>query len=281
MPLDPPLICLHTYAYMFMYIHTYVKMSVYVCDIFVHTHTYLSIYIHVCACIHIHVYTQIHTYAHKYMCICVSYITHIYIYVCTHTQNICYVWCMLGTPNRYVHIFRHIHIHLCVYIYTLQTHTYTFIFVSCVYIYNTNMYVCMAHTCIYIRVLLYMYVCMCVKGVCVHVCKTVLIPWRTNACLSPLQWCMEINHNIPCCLESFVPECVLFWDLTESSQTGWCPVWAARKTRELLELKIALGLMAWALTEPGKVLELRGGEHNHQQRADGVTHDVTIPRGWE
>ena len=131
------------------------------------------------------------------------------------------------------------------------------------------------HTCIVICV------CVCVWRVCVHVCKTVLVPWGTNACLSPPQWCLEINRNIPCCLESFVPECVLFWDLTESSQTGWFPVWAARKTRDLLELKIALGLMAWALTEPGKVLELRGGEHNHQQHADGVTHDVTIPRGWE
>ena len=115
------------------------------------------------------------------------------------------------------------------------------------------------HTCIGVCVCVC--VCVLIVGVCVCVCKTVLIPWRTNACLSPLQWCMEINRSIPCCLENFVPECVLFWDLTESSQTGWFPVWAARKTRELLQLKIALGLTAWALTEPGKVLELTGGEH--------------------
>lgn len=150
---------------------------------------------------------------------------------------------------------------MCIYIYThanICVHVCHTLCVSCIYVYSTNMYVCMPHTCIYMHVL-----CVCVKHrcVCVHVCETVLIPWRTNVCLSPLQWCMEINRSIPCCLESFVPECVLFWDLTESSQTGWFPVWAARKTREPLQLKIALGLMAWALTEPGKVLELTGGEH--------------------
>ena len=88
---------------------------------------------------------------------------------------------------------------------------------------------------------------------------------------------MVMNHNIPCCLEGLVPEYVLFWDLTESSQTGWFPVWAARKTRELLQLKIALGLMARALTEPGKVLDLGGREHpNVNNVLNGLTNDVTI-----
>lgn len=194
-----------------------------------------------------------HTCVYTHACKCyVSYTTHTYIYVYTHTQSMCSVRCVsCSGTHTFIYVFTYIH----------HTHRNTRFCVSCVYTHSTNMHVTMARACIDIHTLSYMRVCVCVKGVYVHVCETVLIPWRTNACLSPLQWCMEINRNIPCCLESFVPECVLFWDLTESSQTGWFPVWAARKTRELLELKITLGLMAWALTEPGKVLELRGGEH--------------------
>lgn len=61
------------------------------------------------------------------------------------------------------------------------------------------------------------------------------------------------------------------WDLTESSQTEWFPVWAACKTRELLELKIALGLMVWALPEPGRVLDLRRKRTSgHQQRTERI-----------
>ena len=178
----------------------------------------------------------------KYVCICIYTHTHtylsIYIYTCACIQ---------------IHVHIHTHKYMCTCVIHYACHVFTYIVQMCM---------CVCH----MRAYTYMYcvcVCVCVwsVGVCVCVCKTVLIPWRTNACLSPLHWCMEINRSIPCCLESFVPECVLFWDLTESSQTGWFPVWAARKTSELLQLKIALGLTAWALTEPGKVLELTGGEH--------------------
>lgn len=37
LPLDPPLINLHTYTHMFVYVHTYDE-NMYMCDVVVHTH---------------------------------------------------------------------------------------------------------------------------------------------------------------------------------------------------------------------------------------------------
>lgn len=133
-----------------------------------------------CVCMHAHtcVYTCMQM-------LCVVHYTHIHICVYTYTK---YVLCTVCVMFRYTHSFMSSHIY--------TTHRNTASCVSCVYTHSTNMHVTMARACIDIHTLSYMRVCVCVKGVYVHVCETVLIPWRTNACLSPLQWCMEINRSI-------------------------------------------------------------------------------------
>ena len=100
---------------------------------------------HIFIYVYIHIY--VYTYVQIYMCICVIYLR---TYVCTYIHILQIYMCIYVS---YIYI----HIHICIYTYTYMQ--------VCVYVYAT-----------YLHTYIIIYVCVCL-------CKTVLIPWRNNACL--------------------------------------------------------------------------------------------------